>query len=636
MGVGTAQVALRVVGVVQRPVGDRRAGDGGVEDVRAAQHGQRGEVAPERPPADAHAGQVELGTVGRERVQGVDLVVQHRPGEIAPHRALERRAASRRAPAVDDDDGEALLGEPLAGQVRAAGGDDALGVRAAVGVHEHRQRCPRLVPRRQQQRGAQRPLPGAVQGDPGRQPGRLGERGDRPLDPARRPDGGDRAVGVERLPAHDQRAADQPPAVHTGLRGEAAQPVRGGPGPQRGRDRVVGGAEQRGVPVDVEQGADLQGRRGDRLTVDEQAARGSVVSDPQQGAGRRAGRRAGDDLDPVSVGVLVHEGGGAGGRVDLQHAQRALVARLDHDQQLLGGPHDVRQVLVARGVPRDVDARAVEPDEDERHQRVRRTRCGVGDDRGLPVGVRGVRDVPTADRCVVDPGDEQRPAVRGPPVPAHPVHLLGRDEVGEAVGHRGALGRGEDRCGGLREVVDVQRGAADVGDAGAGRVRPRVDDGAGRVERPGRGAVRGESGDVGASRQREGGDVTCAVRGVRDDPPCLLARPLSPGPLLGRQVVVAAGVEHAGVGDQALLGGDRVQRPEAGDGVGAAAAAQERDARPVGGERHAAGGAQGEAAGPGLAAGEGVRHADSLPRWASSERSGGIQAGVGSFLPARR
>ena len=231
---------------------------------------------------------------------------------------------------------------------------------------------------------------------------------------------------------------------------EAAQPVRGGPGPQRDRDRVVGGAEQHGVPVDVEHGADLQGRRGDRLTVDEQAARGPVVGDPQQGAGRRAGRHAGDDLDPVPVGVLVHEGGGAGGRVDLQHAQRALVARLDHDQQLLGGPHDVRQVLVAPGVPRDVDARAVEPDDDERHQRVRRTRRRVGDDRGLPVGVRGVRDVPAADRCVVDPGDEQRPAVRGPPVPAHPVHLLGRDEVGEAVGHRGALGRGEDRRGGRR------------------------------------------------------------------------------------------------------------------------------------------------------------------------------------------
>ena len=163
MGVGTAQVALGVVGVVQGPVGDRRAGDGGVEDVRAAQHGQRREVAPEGPPADAHAGQVEVGPAGRERVQRVDLVVQHRPGEIAAHRTLERRAASRGAPAVDDDDGEALLGEPLAGQVRAARGDDALGVRAAVGVHEHRQRRPRLVPRREQQRGAQRPLAGTVQ-----------------------------------------------------------------------------------------------------------------------------------------------------------------------------------------------------------------------------------------------------------------------------------------------------------------------------------------------------------------------------------------------------------------------------------------------------------------------------------------
>lgn len=36
------QVAFGVVRVVQPPVRDRRARDGGVEDVRAAQHGERG------------------------------------------------------------------------------------------------------------------------------------------------------------------------------------------------------------------------------------------------------------------------------------------------------------------------------------------------------------------------------------------------------------------------------------------------------------------------------------------------------------------------------------------------------------------------------------------------------------------
>ena len=99
---------------------------------------------------------------------------------------------------------------------------------------------------------------------------------------------------------------------------------------------------------------------------------------------------------------------------------------------------------------------------------------------------------------------------------------------------------------------------------------------------------------------------------------------------------VHAAVEHAGVGDQAFLGGGRVQGPEAGDGVGAATAAQERDAGAVGGGRHAAGGAQGEAACPGLAAGEGVRHADSLPRRWRSDRPDGIRRRVGSFLPTRR
>ena len=57
--VGVAEVALGVVGVVEAPLGDRRAGDGGVEDVGPAQHGERGEVAAEAPPADGDAVEVE-------------------------------------------------------------------------------------------------------------------------------------------------------------------------------------------------------------------------------------------------------------------------------------------------------------------------------------------------------------------------------------------------------------------------------------------------------------------------------------------------------------------------------------------------------------------------------------------------
>ena len=54
-----AAVPLGVVRVVQPPVGDRGAGDRRVEDVRAAQHGERGEVTAVRPAADADPGQIQ-------------------------------------------------------------------------------------------------------------------------------------------------------------------------------------------------------------------------------------------------------------------------------------------------------------------------------------------------------------------------------------------------------------------------------------------------------------------------------------------------------------------------------------------------------------------------------------------------
>src|SRR5580692_3675102 len=50
--IGETQVALGVVGVVQVPVGDRRARDRRVKLLRAAQRRQRGQVAAERPAAD--------------------------------------------------------------------------------------------------------------------------------------------------------------------------------------------------------------------------------------------------------------------------------------------------------------------------------------------------------------------------------------------------------------------------------------------------------------------------------------------------------------------------------------------------------------------------------------------------------
>ena len=68
-----------------------------MEHVGPAQDGERGQVAAEAPPADGDAAQVEPRILGGEREQAVDLVLQHRVGQVA----VDRRAPTRcRGPGV--------------------------------------------------------------------------------------------------------------------------------------------------------------------------------------------------------------------------------------------------------------------------------------------------------------------------------------------------------------------------------------------------------------------------------------------------------------------------------------------------------------------------------------------------------
>ena len=195
----------------------------------------------------------------------------------------------------------------------------------------------------------------------------------------------------------------------------------------------------------------------------------------------------------------------------------------------------------------DRGARAVEREDLQRHAGVGRAGGGVGDDGGRAVRVGGVGDVPAPYRAVVHPCDEQRLPVRGPPVPAHPAHLLGRDEVGEPVGDVWGVRLG-DRGGGARgDVVDVQRAAAHVRDPAAVRVGPRVDHAAGRLHQP-RGAARGEVGDVELPGQRERRHRDRPVRRVarrhrRPAPGCAPGAPAPPagGPRRPRSRPARAG-----------------------------------------------------------------------------------------------
>ena len=201
------------------------------------------------------------------RVQGVDLVVEHRTGQVAVHRPLELRPAARRAPPVHHDHREALVGEPLAGQVRGAGGQHALRVRPAVGVQQHRQRAARSVPGGQQQRGAQLPGRRGEQRDPRRQPGRLGVGGDRQLTAVAR---ARTVVAVPSVSRSWAAITRVPPASRPlctpgfGVCSVSQTPPGAAPGVQPHRARVGAPAEQHGVAVHVEHAADLQPRRGHR------------------------------------------------------------------------------------------------------------------------------------------------------------------------------------------------------------------------------------------------------------------------------------------------------------------------------------------------------------------------------------
>ena len=179
---------------------------------------------------------------------------------------------------------------------------------------------------------------------------------------------------------------------------------------------------------------------------------------------------AGDDLHPVRIGVLVQHAGLAAAGVNAQHPHGPLVPALHHHERIVAalpaGGDQVRE-----GVPVDVDrhAGAVQPDQVQGHVGVRGAGRGIGHHGGLALRVRGIGDVPPVHRRLIHPGHQQGRAVRGPPVAAHPAHLLGGDEVRQPEGHAGRALRIRDHpVAGLAaraagQPGDPQRALADVG-----------------------------------------------------------------------------------------------------------------------------------------------------------------------------
>ena len=364
------------------------------------------------------------------------------------HGALELRAAPRGAAAVDDDHGEALVGEPLAGEVRAARGDHPLGVRAAVGVHQHRQPGAGLVAGRQQQRGGQRGgRPTASSVTRGTQAGRL-RRATRLVVPTPRA----RSTVVVapstcRGPAGRRAACRRAAGRRARRRRRAAREAARrahvhsptAPGSRSPLNSTVSPSTSSTARTCRDGGVT-------GLPVDDQPARAVGVGHGDQRARRRCARaRRGRCRPRPGRCCSWSRRGGPGRRVDAQRPQRPLVARLDDDEQPVARPRPPSARYSSRrrpsgpgsAAPSRATSSSVDP-------RVRRARRRVGDDRrAAGRGARGRRCASAAPGSSSTRATSSASPAGRPPVAAHPVHLLGGDELGEPVAHLRAVRRGE-------------------------------------------------------------------------------------------------------------------------------------------------------------------------------------------------
>ena len=275
------------------------------------------------------------------------------------------------------------------------------------------------------------------------------------------------------------------------VRAVEPQADRGRIGPRRG--------EQHRVAVHAEDLADLQAGRGDRgggslgqlvRRADQQPPGPAGVGGPGDPAAAGPGGHPGHDVHPPRVGVLAQHGRGAGRGVRGQQPHHPLVAALHHDQRVAAGLPGHRDQVGERGAAGvHLHPASVQAGQQQRDVGVGGAGRGIGDGGGRPLRVGRVGDVPPLDRVLVHPGHQQAGPVRRPPVPAHPAHLLGRDELGQAVGDApGTCRVGQHGVLAAAVCVDpghVQRAVVDVRDPRAGRVGPGIQRGRTGTEQAG-------------------------------------------------------------------------------------------------------------------------------------------------------
>ena len=99
----------------------------------------------------------------------------------------------------------------------------------------------------------------------------------------------------------------------------------------------------------------------------------------------------------------------------------------------------------------------------------------IGDRYGTALGIGGIGNVPAANPGDVDTRHQQPGPVGRPPVPALTAHLLGGDELREAIGDLVVLRAQQDLRPTAVRPHHMQCPGLDVRDTFAGRIDARID-----------------------------------------------------------------------------------------------------------------------------------------------------------------
>ena len=401
----------------------------------------------------------------------------------------------------------------------------------------------------------------------------------------------------------DHGIADRAHRCHRGVVGEVGKSWDHSDAVQSRGHRIGPREDENVLRADVDHRLDLKsrGRHSDVADHEPVGITPPIGDDLDERAVGRARRHSRHELHPLGINALAEDARGARGRVDIEDELAPLIAGEKRDEWCAGVGHgDASKVGEGVVIPGHLLLRAVQPDEPQRDLGVGRARRRIAVLARGQLGLGGVGNPPVSDGGVVASLHEEAGAIREPPVAAHAIEFLCRDEVRQTPADVVGVGCAQQLRLAPVGTHDVEPAVADVGSALARGVHARIDDRAGRGQSSCR-ARRGDVHDVGRPRECEDSDASIVVERILRDARVDLAESLAACTLLvGEGLCVVKQI--AGIDDARLGARRQVERPQACRGIGSATRAQEGDLSAIVCHRESAGCAEAESPGAGALA----------------------------------